>query len=181
MKAKYIVPLTAFLGLVILLGVGLTMDPKVLPSALINKPAPSFELPELHDGSKTFSPAAYKGKRWILNVWASWCPSCRDEHPIFNEIAQKTSIPLVGLNYKDRPQDAKQWLSVRGNPYSAIPSDIAGDVAIDWGVYGAPETFVIDEAGDVLYRHAGPITPRLVEKEIAPFFPEIQALFNSVN
>ena len=178
MKTKYIVPLAVFLAMVVLLGIGLTMNPKELPSALINKPAPEFELPELYDSTKSFSPQQYNGKRWILNVWASWCPSCRDEHPIFNEIANRTTIPVVGLNYKDKPEDAIQWLAVRGNPYSAIPSDLAGDIAIDWGVYGAPETFIIDENGHILYRHAGPISPRLVKDEIAPFFPEMQALFS---
>ncbi len=177
MKTKYLIPLIAFLSLTVLLGIGLTMDPKVLPSALINKPAPNFELPLLHDTNSNFSPVEYKGKRWILNVWASWCPSCRDEHPIFNEIAKRTSIPLVGLNYKDKPSDAIQWLAVRGNPYDRIPSDLQGDVGVDWGVYGAPETFVIDEQGQILYRHAGPINPKLLETEIAPFFPEMVSLF----
>jgi len=181
MKTKYIIPLVAFLGLTVLLGIGLTMDPKELPSALVDKPAPDFSLNLLYDKSQSFSPSEYKGKRWILNVWASWCPSCRDEHPIFNEIAKKTSIPLVGLNYKDKPNDAIQWLSVRGNPYDRIPSDINGDVGVDWGVYGAPETFVINEQGNILYRHAGPINPKILETEIAPFFPEIQALFQGSN
>lgn len=181
MKTKYLLPLATFLGMSVLLGVGLTMNPKELPSALIGKPAPEFSLPLLHTPEQSFAPKSLSGKRWILNVWASWCPSCRDEHPIFNEIAQRTSIPLVGLNYKDKPEDAKRWLSVRGNPYDSIPSDIDGSIAIDWGVYGAPETFVVDEKGNILYRHAGPISPVLLKQEIAPFFPEMQALFNTLN
>lgn len=177
MNNKYLIPLFVFLSLTVLLGIGLTMDPKVLPSALINKPAPDFKLNLLYSPEESFSPSEYKGKRWILNVWASWCPSCSHEHPIFNQIAQQTTIPLVGLNYKDKPEDALKWLSVRGNPYDKIPSDLLGDVGVDWGVYGAPETFVIDEQGQIIYRHAGPITPNLLETEIAPFFPEMLALF----
>lgn len=177
---KYLAPLVIFIVLAVLLGVGLTMNPKELPSVLINKPAPEFTLGLLGDkNGTTFSPAEYKGKRWILNVWASWCPSCRDEHPLFNQIAKNTDIPLVGLNYKDKPEDATQWLAVRGNPYSKIPSDLNGDVGVDWGVYGAPETFVIDELGQILYRHAGPINLHILQSEIAPFFPEMQALMRS--
>lgn len=177
MKTKFLIPLFAFFALAILLGVGLTLNPKELPSALINKPAPHFSLDLLNGSGSTFSPSDLKGERWILNVWASWCPSCKYEHPIFNEIASKTSIPLVGLNYKDKPQDATKWLAQRGNPYTKIPSDINGDVGIEWGVYGAPETFVIDEQGNIIYRHAGPIDPQILESEIAPFFPQLQTLF----
>ncbi len=180
----YIIPLLAFLGLATLLGIGLTLNPKELPSALINKQAPDFNLPLLNLSTEqvqatTFSPTQYLGKRWILNVWASWCPSCRYEHPLFNQIASNTSIPLVGLNYKDKPEDASQWLAERGNPYNAIPSDINGDIGIEWGVYGAPETFVIDEQGHIIYRHAGPINARILEQEIAPLFPTLNALFNN--
>lgn len=179
MQTKYIIPLLAFLALAALLGVGLAMNPKELPSALINKAAPEFTLNLLGKDKQTFSPSEYKGKRWILNVWASWCPSCRDEHPLFNQIASNTNIPLVGLNYKDKAEDALQWLSVRGNPYHKIPADINGDIGVDWGVYGAPETFVIDEQGAILYRHAGPINAQTLAAEIAPFFPELQALMAS--
>ena len=177
MNSKYILPLAAFLGLSVLLGIGLTMNPQELPSALINKPAPEFSTPLLDVPSANFSPSDLKGQRWILNVWASWCPSCRYEHPIFNEIGAKTSIPLVGFNYKDKPQDATRWLVQRGNPYDKVPVDINGDIALDWGVYGAPETFVIDEQGLILFRHAGPIDRTLMREKIAPFFPELQALY----
>ncbi len=178
MKTKYLVPLAVFLTMAVLLGVGLTMDPKELPSALINKSAPEFTTKVLNDDDATFSPSQLKGKRWILNVWASWCPSCRYEHPIFNEIGAKTDIPLVGFNYKDKANDAKRWLAQRGDPYDFIPVDLNGDIALDWGVYGAPETFVIDEQGTIIYRHAGPIDSQLVAREIAPFFPEINSLFS---
>ena len=182
MNSKFLLPLIAFLLMAVLLGFGLTQNPQELPSALIGKPIPKFSQPilktsEAHDEQDVFTPDELLGKRWILNVWASWCPSCRYEHPLFNEIGNRTSIPLVGLNYKDAEQNAVQWLAERGNPYDRIPTDLSGDVGIDLGLYGAPETYVIDEQGRVLYRHAGPIDAELIEREIAPFFPELQALF----
>jgi len=170
MKLKYIIPLIAFLAMALLLGIGLQLNPTELPSALINKPAPEFNLTLLEDQSKSFSPSDYKGKRWILNVWASWCVSCRYEHPLFNQIAASTSIPLVGLNYKDTAKDAQQWLNERGNPYIKVPLDLSGDAGIDWGVYGVPETFVINEEGNIIYKFSGPINPNILKKEILPLF-----------
>jgi cytochrome c biogenesis protein CcmG/thiol:disulfide interchange protein DsbE len=170
MKAKHLIPLILFLAMSLLLGIGLTLDPKDLPSTMINKPAPAFSLNLLQQPEKTFSPADYHGQRWILNVWASWCVACRYEHPLLNEIANKTDIPLVGLNYKDEPDAARKWLQERGNPYDKSPMDIAGNAGIDWGVYGVPETFVIDEAGLVIYKHTGPITADVVNNEILPLF-----------
>lgn len=178
MKLKFLIPLIAFLGISLLLGIGLFLNPKDLPSALLNKPAPEFDLAVLPtDLSSTtsvanFSPKSLKGQRWILNVWASWCVSCRYEHPLLNEISKYTSIPLVGLNYKDDPEDARNWLLKRGNPYSIIALDIEGNAGIDWGVYGVPETFVIDENGDIIYKFAGPINKNIFITEIMPFFPE---------
>jgi len=170
MNPRHLIPLIAFIAMAALLGVGLTLNPQKLPSTMINKPAPAFDLPTLSDPQASFSPTDLKGQRWLLNVWASWCVSCRYEHPLLNEIAEKTSIPLVGLNYKDGAAEAQQWLDQRGNPYVRIPVDIAGDAGIDWGVYGVPETFVIDEQGLVIYKHAGPITADIVQKEILPLF-----------
>jgi len=179
MNLKYTIPLIAFLCVSFLLGKGLYLNPKELPSALINKPAPEFSLALLnfsadqnHEQGSTFSPSQMKGQRWILNVWASWCVSCRYEHPLLNEIAEKTTIPLIGLNYKDNPDDALQWLQHRGNPYSIIPLDNTGDVGIDWGVYGVPETFVIDENGDIIYKFSGPINENIFTTEILPLFVE---------
>ena len=178
MKLKFLIPLIAFLGVALLLGIGLFLNPKEIPSALINKPAPEFKLfllntPDSSDiPGSSFSPNEMKGKRWILNVWASWCISCRYEHPLFNQIAEQTNIPLIGLNYKDDPNDALKWLAKRGNPYSKIPSDIEGNVGIDWGVYGVPETFVIDEAGNIIYKFAGPINENIFAKEIMPLFEQ---------
>lgn len=170
MNPKHLIPLIVFIAMTIFLGIGLTLNPTKLPSTMLNKPAPEFALPILTDSQASFSPADLKGQRWILNVWASWCVSCRYEHPLLNEIAAKTDIPIVGLNYKDDAEKAQQWLSERGNPYTKIPLDIAGDVGIDWGVYGVPETFVIDEQGLVIYKHPGPITADIVQNEIWPLF-----------
>ena len=174
MKLKFTIPLIAFLAVSILLGRGLFLNPKELPSALINKTAPEFNL-ELLTTPETpeqayFSPSQMKGQRWILNVWASWCVSCRYEHPLLNQIAKETTIPLIGLNYKDAPDDARQWLQHRGNPYSMIPSDIEGNAGIDWGVYGVPETFVIDENGVIIYKFSGPINDNIFKTEILPLF-----------
>ncbi len=175
MKVKFLIPLVSFLAVSLLLGMGLFLNPKELPSALIDKPAPAFNLallgqPEQDLGK--FAPSDMKGKRWILNVWASWCVSCRYEHPLLNQIAQQTDIPLVGLNYKDEPDAARQWLAQRGNPYSKVPQDIEGNAGIDWGVYGVPETFVINEQGNIIYKFSGPINQNIFSTEIKPLFDQ---------
>ncbi|HAU67249.1 MAG: DsbE family thiol:disulfide interchange protein [Arenicella sp.] len=166
----FVLPLAVFLVLALFLGIGLSLNPEQLPSTFIDKPAPAFELAELKVENTTFTPDQLKGQRWILNVWASWCVSCRYEHPIFNQLAQQTSIPLVGLNYKDEASDAVAWLAQRGDPYTHIPTDIKGDVGIEWGVYGVPETFIIDEFGTIIYKHTGPVTAEVIEKDILPLF-----------
>jgi cytochrome c biogenesis protein CcmG/thiol:disulfide interchange protein DsbE len=170
MKIKFLAPLIAFILLCVLLGIGLTLNPQHIPSTRIDKPAPAFALPELYTPATQFAPEQLLGQKWILNVWASWCVSCRAEHPLFNQIATKTDITLVGLNYKDKSDEAVQWLAERGNPYDFIPTDLKGDVGIDWGVYGVPETFVIDEQGIVIYKHTGPVDIQAVEQEILPLF-----------
>lgn len=169
LKLKFLIPLLAFFAVAIFLGIGLTLDPRDLPSTKINKVAPPFNLELLSDATQQFSPTDLQGQRWMLNVWASWCVGCRVEHPILNEIANKTDIVIVGLNYKDEPAAAKQWLTDRGNPYDAIPMDIQGDAGIDWGVYGVPETFIIDENGVVIHKHTGPLNAAAVE-QILPLF-----------
>ena len=170
---KFVLPLVGFLLMALLLGVGLTLNPRELPSTLINKPAPDFTLQRLYVDGESVSPTDLLGKRWLLNVWASWCGGCRVEHPLLNELAQKTDITLVGLNYKDEPANARQWLAERGNPYALIASDIEGNAGIDWGVYGAPETFVIDENGTVIYKHIGPLDIKTVQQEILPLFANV--------
>jgi cytochrome c biogenesis protein CcmG/thiol:disulfide interchange protein DsbE len=167
---RYLFPLLAFLFVAALLGVGLTLNPRDLPSTLIDKPAPAFALQQLQNTQSTFSPSDLKGQRWLFNVWASWCVGCRVEHPLLNQLAQRTDIIMVGLNYKDDPDEARAWLAERGNPYSIIPMDIEGDVGIDYGVYGVPETFVIDEQGTVIYKHTGPLTAKAVEQDLLPLF-----------
>ncbi len=168
MKLKYIVPLLAFLAMAVLLAKGLTLDPKAIPSTRINKAAPNFDLPVLASTDESFGPEDLKGQRWILNVWASWCVSCRYEHPILNDMASARIAPIVGLNYKDQDNEAINWLAKRGDPYFKSVVDNDGRVGIDWGVIAVPETFIIDEQGDVIYKHTGPITRELVNSEMIP-------------
>ena len=171
MNLKFLVPLVAFFGIAILLGIGLTMNPREIPSTMIDKPAPAFDLALLMDDSQRFKPADLKGQRWVLNVWASWCVSCRIEHPVLNQLARDNST-IIGLNYKDEPENAKQWLAERGNPYRKSPMDIQGLVGIDWGVIAVPETFVIDENGIVIFKHTGPISPEIAENTIMPLLAQ---------
>ena len=165
---RYALPLGIFFALVWFMWKGLSLNPREIPSALINKPIPVFALPQLHDTTKLFSGADMKGKVWLLNVWGSWCVSCRYEHPVLNALAKKGLVPIVGLNWKDRPEDAKAWLVKFGDPYQLSASDLDGRVAIDFGVYGAPETFVIDKAGMIRYKHTGPISEELMNDTLVP-------------
>jgi cytochrome c biogenesis protein CcmG/thiol:disulfide interchange protein DsbE len=168
MKLNYIIPLLAFFALAALLGKGLTLDPKSIPSTRIDKPAPSFELPVLSTVGEKFRPEDLIGQRWVLNVWASWCVSCRYEHPVLNDMARAGIAPIVGLNYKDEDLKAATWLAERGDPYYKAVVDNNGRVGIDWGVIAVPETFIIDEHGKVIYKHTGPITRELVNNEMIP-------------
>ena len=174
MKAlKYIVPLGIFAVLCVFLGIGLTRDPRIVPSPFIGKPAPSFTLSALHDPQVTFSPEQMKGKVWLLNVWASWCPACKIEHPVLNDMSRRGIAPIVGLNYKDQRADAKRWLQQNGDPYQLSVWDFEGKVGIDYGVYGAPETFVIDKQGVIRYKQIGPITPEVLEKTLLPLIAKL--------
>ena len=173
MRLRFILPLMAFLVMVIFLGVGLKLDPHDVPSPLINKPAPAFTLPQLHEPQKTFSPADMKGKVWLLNVWASWCVSCRQEHIYLTEFARDSSINIIGLNYKDEPAAAMQWLERLGNPYKISISDIDGMAGLDWGVYGVPETFVIDKQGIVRHKQTGPVDPTILQTIIMPLIEQL--------
>lgn len=173
MKLKYIIPLLAFLGMAVLLAKGLTLDPKAIPSTRIDKAAPDFNLPVLSTANEQFGPQDLKGRRWVLNVWASWCVSCRYEHPILNDMAEANIAPIVGLNYKDKDDDASRWLTERGDPYYKSVVDADGRVGIDWGVIAVPETFIIDELGNVIYKHTGPITRELVSKEMIPLLTTV--------
>jgi cytochrome c biogenesis protein CcmG, thiol:disulfide interchange protein DsbE len=176
MKAlKYGVPLALFVGLLVFFAVGLTRDPREVPSPFIGKPAPAFRLAQLHAPDKTIAPEDLKGKVWLLNVWASWCVSCRVEHPLLVEISRRGVVPIVGLNYKDKRDEGLQWLSKLGDPYVLSAFDVEGRVGIDYGVYGVPETFVIDKAGVVRYKQIGPVTPEAWEKTILPLVKKLQA------
>ena len=153
---RFALPLAIFAALVVLLWRGLSLDPRELPSVLIDKPAPAFELARLHDPAASIGPDDMAGKVWLLNVWASWCVACRQEHPVITTLAK--DVEIVGLNYKDKRPDATAWLQRWGNPYITSAFDQAGDVGIDYGVYGVPETFVIDRNGRIRYKHVGPVS-----------------------
>lgn len=165
---RTLIPLFAFLILAVFLGIGLTKDPRKLPSPFIGKAAPAFTLPQLHNLNKIFSPKEMLGKVWILNVWASWCVSCRAEHEVLNQLINNNTVNLIGLNYKDEVADARRWLGRYGNPYKVSISDVEGIAGIEWGVYGVPETFVIDKKGIVRLKHTGPVTNKDVTEEIIP-------------
>jgi cytochrome c biogenesis protein CcmG/thiol:disulfide interchange protein DsbE len=172
---KFLVPLALFLLLVGFFAVGLTRDPREVPSPLVDKPAPLFKLEQLHQQNLAFAPEDMKGRVWMLNVWASWCVSCRVEHPLLVELSRKNSVPIVGLNYKDRREDGIQWLAKFGNPYALSAYDEDGKVGIDYGVYGVPETFLIDKQGMIRYKQIGPITPEAWEKTLLPLIRKLEA------
>jgi len=166
--------LGAFAALVALLAVGLTLNPREVPSPLIDKPAPPFELPQLHDRTKTFSPADMRGQVWLFNVWASWCASCRDEHPVLVELARSGAVPIYGLNYKDQRDAGLAWLKQFGDPYRLSAFDAKGAVGIDYGVYGVPETYLIDKRGVIRYKRIGVLTPEIVQTKVLPLVDKLQ-------
>ncbi len=170
---KYLIPLVLFAVLVVFLAIGLNRDPREVPSPLINKAAPAFKLPQLKEPSRTFSAADMRGKVWVLNVWASWCVSCRDEHPLLLEYAKSGVVPIYGLNYKDKREDALAWLEDLGDPYVLSAADEDGRVAIDYGVYGAPETYVIDQNGTIRFKQVGAVTPDVWTKQVLPLVQEL--------
>ena len=174
MKVKFLLPLLLFIVLVIFLAIGLNRDPQEVPSPLINKPAPAFEISQLSDANQSFSPASMKGQVWILNVWASWCVACREEHPVLVELAKSKIAPIIGLDYKDKREDALAMLAMQGNPYLLSAFDANGRVGIDYGVYGVPETYVIDKAGMIRFKHIGPITMNILNQKIYPLISELQ-------
>jgi cytochrome c biogenesis protein CcmG/thiol:disulfide interchange protein DsbE len=172
---RYLIPLAVFIVLVILLAAGLKNDPKYIPSPFIGKPAPAFDLPLLHQTDQRLKHSDLKGQVWLLNVWASWCVSCRAEHEVVKRFVAMNIAPIYGLNYKDKPEDAKGWLNALGNPYTSSMMDIKGDVGIDWGVYGVPETFVIDKQGIVRYKQVGPLSNAVIDEKIVPLVRELNA------
>ena len=172
---KYLVPVGLFAVLVGFLYFGLGRDKETLPSPLIGKPAPVFELARLDDPSKTFSNAELAGKPYVLNVWGSWCVGCRQEHGALLEIARRGEVPIVGLNYNDERAAALNWLDQLGNPYVVNAFDGEGRVGIDWGVYGAPETFLIDANGKIIKKHIAPLTVEIWEQEFVPLLQQAKA------
>ncbi len=171
---RFLIPLGIFIVLVGFLAVGLRLDPREVPSPLINKPAPAFTLPELVDPQRTFSEKDLRGKVWLLNVWASWCVSCREEHPVLVEFSKRNIVPVYGLNYKDERKDALAWLARFGDPYTMSIMDRDGRIGIDYGVYGVPETYVIDKQGVIRYKQIGPVTPEILDAKIVPLVKKLQ-------
>ncbi len=172
---RFALPLVIFVLMVGLLGYGLRLDPKKVPSPLIDKPAPEFSLVMLDAPTRQLSTADMAGQVWVLNVWASWCVSCRAEHEVITALANKNLVSVIGLNYKDESDDATRWLEQFGNPYTASVIDRDGRVGIDWGVYGVPETFVIGADGMIKYKHIGPVTHESLEQKILPKLKELMS------
>jgi len=165
---RYLLPVGLFAALVAFFFIGIDRDKETLPSPLIGKPAPQFELTAVHDPDKKVASSTYAGKPYVLNVWATWCVACRQEHKTLLNIASRNEVPIVGLDWKDDRSQAQQWLQQLGNPYAETAFDDEGRVAIDWGVYGAPETFLIGADGKVLFKHIAPMTMDVWESEFLP-------------
>lgn len=171
---RFLLPLGIFILLVGFLAVGLKLDPREVPSPLVGKPAPAFELPILQQPDKRFATGDMRGKVWLLNVWASWCVSCRDEHPMLLALAKRGVLPILGLNYKDKGDEATAWLKQFGNPYDLSVVDADGRIGIDYGVYGVPETYLIDADGVIRYKQIGPVTAAILEQKILPLAMALQ-------
>jgi len=167
-------PLALFLGLVALFGKGLFLDPKLIPSPLIGKPVPEFALPPVQGRTLGLSNTNLGGEVALVNVFASWCVACRQEHPLLVRLQREGYLPIHGLNYKDRPEDAAAWLDSLGDPYTRTGADITGRVGIDWGVYGVPETFVIDRQGRIAYKHIGPISEQDWREKLRPLVEKLR-------
>ncbi len=174
MRARSLVPLGIFAALVVLLWAGLYLNPREVPSPLIGKPAPEFMLPQLHDSTQQIGSRDLLGKVTLLNVWASWCAACREEHPLLVALARTGQVNIYGLNYKDARQDALRWLNELGNPYLVSAFDEQGNVGIDYGVYGVPETYVIDRAGIIRYKVIGPLTEQSLRTTVLPLIKELE-------
>lgn len=170
---RFLAPFVVFVALVAFFFVGLNRDPREIPSPLVNQAAPAFSLQQLQVPSQQFSPAAMRGQVWLFNVWASWCVSCRVEHPVLIKLAKTKLVPIVGLNYKDQRSDALQWLKQYGNPYLLSATDLDGRIGIDYGVYGVPETYVIDKQGIIRMKHIGPVTEEVLQNKILPRVREL--------
>lgn len=171
---RFILPLLVFIALVGFLAVGLRLNPREVPSPLINKQAPEFTLTQLHQPEQTIGSKQMRGQVWLLNVWASWCVACRQEHPVMVEFAKQNIIPVIGLNYKDQRSDGQAWLQQFGNPYQVSAFDDKGQVGIDFGVYGVPETFLIDQQGVIRFKQIGPMTPDVIQNKLLPLIAALK-------
>ena len=172
---RFFLPLAIFGVMVGFLAVGLTLNPREIPSPLVGKPAPAFSLPQLHEADKVFSQKDLEGQVWLLNFWASWCSGCKTEHPVLMQIARSGEVPLYGVDYKDQRDEAIAWLNRWGNPFPIVGVDLAGRVGIDYGVYGVPETYVIDKQGVIRYKQIGPVDDEVSSKTILPLVNYLQA------
>jgi cytochrome c biogenesis protein CcmG/thiol:disulfide interchange protein DsbE len=172
---RFLLPLVIFLVMVGFLFIGLNLDPREVPSPLVGKPAPQFSLPRLDNPEQVFSGKDMLGKVWLLNVWASWCVACKEEHPVLVSLAKTGFVPIVGMDYKDSRDEAQQWLAQGGNPYMTTVMDVDGRVGINYGVYGVPETYVIDKKGIIAYKKTGPITMQSLREVIVPLVKKLQA------
>jgi cytochrome c biogenesis protein CcmG/thiol:disulfide interchange protein DsbE len=173
-RVAFLLILLAFLALVAILAIGLTLDPRKVPSPLIGRPVPEFSLPPVKGRALGLASAHLKGEVSLVNVFASWCVACRQEHPLFMQLKADGTVAIQGINYKDRPEDAAQWLDELGDPYTRTGADLDGRVSIDWGVYGVPETFVIDRDGRIAYKQIGPITPQVLRDTILPLIERLR-------
>ena len=171
---RFLIPLILFIVMVAFLAVGLKLNPREVPSPFIGKPTPAFKLPQLADPGKSFSNANLQGQVSLLNVWASWCVSCKQEHPFLLKLAKQNILPIYGLDYKDEREAGMEWLNRLGNPYTVSVFDADGKVGIEWGVYGVPETFVIDKQGVIRHKHTGPITEESWQKTLLPLIIQLQ-------
>jgi cytochrome c biogenesis protein CcmG, thiol:disulfide interchange protein DsbE len=171
---RFLLPFIIFSIVVGFLAVGLTLNPREVPSPLVGKPTPDFSLPQLHEPDKVFSPKDMAGRVWLFNVWASWCSGCKEEHPVLMQLAKAGDVPIYGMDYKDRRDEALAWLRRHGNPYPVTAVDESGRVGIDYGVYGVPETYVIDKAGVIRYKQIGPLDEETVRRKILPLVKELQ-------
>ncbi len=170
---KHLLPVSISVLLLVMLGVGLQLKPREVPSPLISQPAPAFTLARLDEPARTLSAQDLRGQVWLLNVWASWCTACLQEHPLMLELARENQVVLIGLNYKDKPIDARRWLERHGDPYRVSLSDLDGRVGIDYGVYGLPETFIVDKQGVIRHKHIGALTRAALRERILPLMRQL--------
>jgi cytochrome c biogenesis protein CcmG/thiol:disulfide interchange protein DsbE len=170
---KFLIPLAVFVGLGAILWAGLSLDPRRIPSPLVDKPLPSFAVPALQEPKRIVTPESLRGRVYLLNVWASWCVACRQEHPLLMSLAQRKAVPIIGINHKDKREDALGWLAQFGNPYELSIVDADGRLGIDLGVYGVPETFVIDKTGVIRHKYIGPITEDAWTKTLLPLIQRL--------